>query len=54
VKQAAAFLKKSGAKNFYLYESRDVWAPTAQIKKVFCFFSSEKKRFLPKTPKPQY
>jgi hypothetical protein len=25
---------------------RDVQTPPAQIKKVFCFFSSEKKRFL--------
>jgi hypothetical protein len=43
VKQAAAFLKKSGAKNFASYESRDVQAPMPQIKKslLLLFYRKE-------------
>jgi len=48
VGEEAAFLKKSGAKNFCYSGPWAVSAttPMAQVKKVFCFFFSKKKCFL--------
>jgi hypothetical protein len=44
--EGAAFLKKSGAKNFYLFWSREFDAPKAQINKVFLLLFLQKKKFL--------
>jgi hypothetical protein len=41
-------LDRGGARGFYLMLPRTVQAAqTPEIEKVFCFFSSEKKAFLP-------
>jgi hypothetical protein len=46
VKQVAAFLKKSGAKNFFYAGAGMFDHPRPKVIKVFCFFFSKKKRLL--------
>jgi hypothetical protein len=44
VKKEAAFLKKSGAKNFYYAGAGILRHPRPKSKEVFCFFFFRKKK----------